>query len=71
MKTENKNPSAVEKEMNRFHNEMSFIEQKYKSQRNLIEKQKQSLIDQGKDKVKDVLGGLFGKKKKDTVQKKN
>lgn len=39
--------------------------------KNLIEKQKQSLIDQGKDKVKDVLGGLFGKKKKDTVQKKN
>ncbi|WP_159947201.1 AsmA-like C-terminal region-containing protein [Polaribacter septentrionalilitoris] len=39
--------------------------------KNLIEKQKQSLINQGKDKVKDVLGGLFGKKKKDTVQKKN
>ena len=57
----------------------------------LVEKQKQSLIDKGKDKltdlliggkkdstktksntkdkIKNVLGGLFGKKKKDTVKK--
>ena len=68
--------------------------------KNIVEKQKQSLIDKGKDKltdllglgtkkndsinkdstitkddtkdkIKNVLGGLFGNKKKDTVKKKN
>ena len=62
--------------------------------KDLVEKQKQSLLDKGKnklndligigskkndstkkedvnDKIKNVLGGLFGKKKKDTVKKSN
>lgn len=43
--------------------------------KNLIEKQKNNLIGKGKeklnDKLKGVLGGLFGKKKKDTVKNKN
>ena len=55
MKTENKNTSAVEKEMNRFHNEMSFIEQKYKSQRNLIEKQKTADLERARLRHTSIL----------------
>ena len=55
MKTENKNTSAVEKEMNRFHNEMRFIEQKYKSHRNLIEKQKTADLERARLRHTSIL----------------
>jgi hypothetical protein len=55
MKTENKNTSAVEKEMNRFHNEKRFIEQKYKSQRNLIEKQKTADLERARLRHTSIL----------------
>ena len=55
MKTENKNTRAVEKEMNRFHNEMRFIEQKYKSQRNLIEKQKTADLERARLRHTSIL----------------
>jgi hypothetical protein len=48
MTTGNMSINAAEKEKNRFQSETKFIEQKYTSQRNLLEKQKSTDLERAR-----------------------